>query len=182
MDATPKLFMVLLGGKPANRLTEQHDIFFGIGQTLADLVPQMKKSWPGVNLHIDVWREVTCVGNHTIAVIPRTENTQPEKLFFLNLGGYRPGEFEEYHYKELVVATSMTDAIKQAKETAFYKAFGFDGAVSHIDNKYGIDVDDAFEVTDLFDLFTKAQYALQIAPGPSAPDALHIGYLPLKNL
>lgn len=182
MDAPLKLFMVLLGGKPAGRLTEQHDIFFGIGKTINDLVPQMKKSWPGVNLHIDVWREVTCVGNYHIAVVPRTEDTQPEKLFFLNLGGYRPGEFEEYHYKELVVATSMAEAVKHAKQTAFYKEYGFDGAVSHIDNKYGIDVDDAFEVNDIFDLFTKAQYALKITHGETVTDALHIGYLPLKNL
>ncbi|WP_415582562.1 DUF1543 domain-containing protein [Flavobacterium longum] len=182
MDAPLKLHMVLLGGKPAGRLTEQHDIFFGIGKTINDLVPQMKKFWPDVNLHIDVWREVTCVGEFRIEVVPRAENTQPEKLFFLNLGGYKPGEFEEYHYKELVVARSMADAIKQAKGTAFYKEFGFDGAVSHIDNKYGIDVDDAFEVTDIFDLFTKAQYALKITTGETAPDALHIGYLPLKSL
>lgn len=182
MDAPLKLFMALLGGKPAGRLTEQHDIFFGIGASIASLVPQMKKFWPGVNLHIDVWREVTSVGDYKIAIVPRSENTQPEKLFFLNLGGYRPNEFEEYHYKELIVATSMANAVKQAKQTAFYKEFGFEGAVSHIDNKYGIDVDDAFEVTDIFDLFTKAQYALQITKGEPRPDALHIGYLPLKNL
>lgn len=182
MDEPLKLFMALLGGKPAGRLTEQHDIFFGVGTSITSLVPQMKKFWPGVNLHIDVWREVTCVGKYNIEIVTRGENTQPEKLFFLNLGGYRPNEFEEYHYKELIVATSMSEAVKHCKQTAFYKEFGFEGAVSHIDNKYGIDVDDAFEVTDIFDMFTKAQYALQITKGESEPDVLHIGYLPLKNL
>jgi hypothetical protein len=44
-----KLFMVLIGCKPEGRHTEQHDIFFGIAQTLADLVPQLKSFWPGKN-------------------------------------------------------------------------------------------------------------------------------------
>ena len=38
------------------------------------------------------------------------------KLFFLNLGGYKEGDFEEYHYKVVTVAKSKAEAIKKAKK------------------------------------------------------------------
>ena len=39
--------------------------------------------------------------------------------------------------------------IKVAKATTFYKHFSFEGATSHIDDKYGIDVDDIYNVNDI---------------------------------
>lgn len=58
-----KLFMVLLGCKPAGRHTEQHDIFFGVATSLKELVPEIKAFWKegGDKIHIDAWREVTVV-------------------------------------------------------------------------------------------------------------------------
>ncbi|WP_325645076.1 DUF1543 domain-containing protein, partial [Chitinophaga sp.] len=44
--ATLKLFMVVLGCTLEGRHTEQHDVFFGIGNQLSDLVPDMKAFWP----------------------------------------------------------------------------------------------------------------------------------------
>jgi Domain of Unknown Function (DUF1543) len=49
MLMSPKLFMILLGCRPKGRHTEQHDIFFGIGNELADLKPAMKNSGPAHN-------------------------------------------------------------------------------------------------------------------------------------
>lgn len=43
------------------------------------------------------------------------------KLFFVNLGGYQQGSFEEFHYKLLIVATSQAEAISQAKRSKFYR-------------------------------------------------------------
>ena len=43
------------------------------------------------------------------------------KLFFVNLGGYQQGSFEEFHYKLLIVATSQAEAISQAKPSKFYR-------------------------------------------------------------
>ena len=137
MEINHKLFMVMLGCKPASRLTEQHDIFFGIGLSLSELIPQINAFWPEAdgNWHVDAWREVTSVDGFQINVIPKTKKVNPENLFFINLGGYKPNEFEEYHYKLLTVASTLADAIKKSKQTAFYKHSGFDGAVSHIDDK-----------------------------------------------
>jgi len=49
----------------------------------------------------------------------------------------------------IVAAGDKGEAVKQAKNTAFYKHTGFKGADSHIDKKYGVDVDDFFEIADI---------------------------------
>ena len=36
-----KLYMIMLGCRPEGRYTEQHDIFFGIGTSLKELIPNM---------------------------------------------------------------------------------------------------------------------------------------------
>jgi hypothetical protein len=65
------------------------------------------------------------------------ENADLNHLFFINLGGYKENEFEEYHYKILTVAQSMGLASKRPRRV-LYKHCGFKGAgVSHIDDKYG---------------------------------------------
>ncbi|HYD89921.1 MAG TPA: DUF1543 domain-containing protein, partial [Flavobacterium sp.] len=97
-----------------------------------------------------------------------------------NLGGYKPGDLEEYHYKMLTVAPTMAEAIKESKQTAFYKHYGFKGAVSHIDDKYALDVDDTHNVEDILAPHLKESYSIRITEDTSgAEDELHIGYLKL---
>ncbi len=179
--------MVLIGCTPKGRVTEQHDVFFGIGENLADLIPQMIAFWPEAEgkLHIDAWREINNVGPFTVEVIEKTiGNETDNNLYFLNLGSYKPGEFEEYHYKMLTVSSTLATAIKESKKTAFYKHFGFKGATSHIDDKYGIDVDDAYKVNDLLSPKLKSLYQIKITSSESKidEDELHIGYLNIKKL
>lgn len=179
------LFMILIGCTPEGRYTEQHDIFFGIANSIQELVEDIKAYWPdaGSKLHIDAWRKVTKVGGHSIKVIPKTNSTKSARLYFLNLGGYKPKEFEEYHYKMLCVNTSQAEAVNQAKKSTFYKHYGFEGAVSHIDDKYGIDVDDIYNVEDILPAKYKIAYELLITPENSAEeDEYHIGYLKLSSL
>ena len=181
-----KLFFVILGGTPAGRFTEQHDVFFGIGNSLGELLPDMEKFWPDTKLHIDSWREITHVDGYQVKIIPKELITTwpTQKLFFLNLGGYKPGDMEEYHYKLLCVANEKGDAIKQAKQSAFYMHTGFKGATSHIDDKYGIDVDDIHEIQDILPQSLKAQYSILVEKVNDMPqdDELHIGYVKLSSL
>jgi hypothetical protein len=178
--------MVILGATPPGRLIEQHDIFFGIGSSLKELVPEMHAFWPEAEgqIHIDAWREVTLVNGYSITIIPKKTGDHSQKhLFFINLGGYREGEFEEYHYKVLTVAETLAIASKTAKATSFYKHWGFKGAESHIDDKYGIDVDNIYKVFDILTPFTKDRYSLQISQAKSlVDDELHIGYVRIEKL
>jgi len=182
--------MVLLGCKPSGRHTEQHDVFFGIGETIKDLVPQIVRFWPEAKgkLHVDGWREVTLVDGFQVEV--QDAATSPaiafmsHRLFFLNLGGYKEQELEEFHYKMLAVATDKSLAIQRAKQTAFYKHTGFKGAPSHIDDKYGVDVDDVYAIEDILPAELKQQYRIVLTPSPDdkAADATQLGYYPLNSL
>ncbi len=183
--ASPKLFMLLLGCTPSGRHTEQHDVFFAIGNSLKDLKEEIITFWPEANgkIHIDAWREVTEVDGYQIKVVGKEEESTNKRLFFLNLGGYKEGEFDELHYKMLTVSDEKVTAIKRAKETAFYRHTGFEGATSHIDDKYGVDVDDVFEIEDILSTSIKQEYKLQISLATAIPkDEMHLGYLILSKL
>lgn len=188
MEKELKLYMIMLGCTPEGRFTEQHDIFFGIGNSMKELIPHMTVFWPEAKgqLHIDAWREVSAVDNFSIEIVPKNSKTKnnTEQLFFINLGGYKENEFEEYHYKILTVADSLGLASKKAETTTFYKHCGFKGATSHIDDKYGIDVDDIYDVTDMLHPQFKELYALKITQSRNdlKEDELHIGYLKLDEI
>lgn len=180
-----QLYFLILGCKPKGRNTEQHDAFFGIGNSLNELLPQIEAFWPdGGRIHIDSWRVVTQACGFRITVVPRAEAAPSAvKLFFLNLGGYKQGDMEEYHYKMFVVAADKAAAISAAKQSAFYKHTGFEGAVSHIDDKYGVDVDEVYEIEEVLPEALKQQYAVTVTPSTdTGEDELHIGYTKLSSL
>jgi hypothetical protein len=182
-----RLYMVLLGCKPPGRNTEQHDLFFGIGASLSGVKKDMIEFWKEADgkIHVDGWREVTSVDGYKIEVVTKRDAGQPqsERLFFINLGGYKLNEFEEFHYKLLTVSKEKGVAIQQAKQTAFYKHTGFEGAVSHVDDKYGIDVDDIYEIQDILPTHLKEQYSIQIRKEEGQEeDQLHLGYLKIDKI
>lgn len=179
--------MIMLGCRPEGRLTEQHDIFFGVANSLKELIPEMKTFWKEAKgkIHIDAWREVTVVDNFKIEVVEKnSENKNANDLFFINLGGYKPNEFEEYHYKILAVAPTLGMAAKQSKESIFYKHCGFEGATSHIDDKFGIDVDELYNVKEILKFDDYKQLDLKITKSETVlpDDELHIGYLQISKI
>ena len=182
-----KLYMVLLGGKPKGRHTEQHDIFFGIAESLKELIPQFNQFWPEAKgrMHVDGFREVNQVDGQQIHIVPRGSQTSSasHQLFFINLGGYKKDEFEEFHYKMVVAATDKAAAIQQAKQTAFFKHTHFEGANSHVDDKYGVDVDDLYTIDEILSNATKEQYAIILSPVQlEQKDELFLGYFKFDNL
>jgi len=188
MEKELKLYMVLLGCTPKGRFTEQHDIFFGIASSLKELIPSMNLFWPEAKgkLHIDAWREVSVVDNCSIEIISKDTdaNSNEDKLFFINLGGYKENEFEEYHYKMITVAKNLALASKKAKKSAFFKHCGFKEAPSHIDDQYGIDVDDIYNVNDMLAEHFKERYSIKIIESDTIleQNPLHIGYVKLSKL
>ncbi len=183
------LFMLLLGSKSEGRLTEQHDIFFGIAPTIKDLIPEIIAFWPETKgkIHIDVWREIKTVEGYGITIVPKytakSSNEVDEKLFFINLGGYKKDEFEEYHYKVLTAALNKTEAIATSKNTTFFKHMGIKGANSHVDEKYGIDIDDMYAIEDILPPHIKTQYRIRIVKNDNlVEDVITAGYLTLDKL
>ena len=185
------LYMVQLGGRPKGRLIEQHDIFFGIANQVSELVDDINQHWPEVKnkWHIDSYRAITKIDNFVIKLIESSEKIKSSadlKLFFINLGGYQQGSFEEFHYKLLIVAPNQADAIKQAKQSEFYKQFTFKDetspfdAASHIDDKFEVDIDDIYNVNDLL---SNVQLVIEsISDTDDREDKEYVGYLSIKNL
>jgi hypothetical protein len=184
--SNPKLFMLLLGCKPPGRHTEQHDVFFAIANTLNELAPEIKAFWPKPEkIHIDAWREVTQVDGYQITIVSKETAIENEenKLFFINLGGYQENKFEEQHYFVLTVKPTRAAAFAEAKQTLFYQENHFEGATSHIDDKYGIDVDEIYQIDDILSDACKAKYTIQLTPMSGLPaDEFHLGYLKLSQL
>ena len=189
------LFMVQLGGRPKGRLIEQHDIFFGVANEVSELIDDINQHWPEVRnkWHIDSYRAISKVDNYAIKLVEsssQAESANDLKLFFINLGGYQRGSFEEFHYKLLIVAATQADAIKQAKQSKFYKAFTYKdkdspfNAASHIDDKFEVDIDDIYNVNDLI---SNVQLLIEPMANDShelvnADDKEYVGYLSIKNL
>lgn len=195
-----KLFMLKIGARPAGRLIEQHDVMFVLARQLTDVIPVVNQAWPAVKntWHLDAWREVRRVGDYQVALIeqatgqPITEAKKAPQLYFVNLGGYLPGQFEEFHYKTLVVADSIGKATAQVKQSDFYRDFTFDNpdpsisgiATSHVDDKHALDLDDIHCVGNLLPnpwvLQLTRLTPMQQQTFPE--DSLHIGYVSLKSL
>ncbi|AMN67595.1 DUF1543 domain-containing protein [Psychrobacter sp. P11G5] len=190
------LFMIQLGARPKGRVIEQHDIFFGVANQVSELIADINSHWPEVKnkWHIDSYRAISKVDNYSIKLVKSSsqiENANGLKLFFINLGGYQQGSFEEFHHKLLIVATNQTDAIKQAKQSEFYKQFTYKdkdspfNAASHIDDKFEVDIDDIYNVNDLvsnvqilIEPITHDNHELANAED----DKEYVGYLSVKNL
>ncbi len=199
----PALFMIKIGGRPKGRLIEQHDMFFGIGERIGDFIDAINIHWPEVKnkWHLDAYRQVTSVDSHRIEWQPSTaqkedindnDSSHALKLFFINLGGYLAGEFEEYHHKLLIVAPTQADAMRQAKQSAFYQQYSFNdketpfNAAAHIDDKQQVDVDEIYNVNDLLTngrlLITPWKDNERALPETRIEDKAYIGYLSLKKL
>lgn len=182
--------MVLLGSKASARNVEQHDYYFGIASSLKELKAEFKAFWPeaGSSLHVDGWREVNRVDGYQVTVVARTEENIPSanRLFFINLGGYQAGKMEEQHYTLLTVQQDLAAATRFAKRTAFFKGGtvkAFKGATAHIDDKYGVDVDEVYPIEDLLSPLQKSSYQIRIEPAAgTADDEIHLGYFKLDRL
>ena len=147
----------------------------------------MLSFWPESegDIHVDGWREVTQVDGQDIKVVLRADAVAPNQknLFFINLGGYKKDEFEEFHYKMVVAAAEKSTAIKAAKQTAFFKHTHFDGANSHIDDQYGIDVDDVYRIEEVLLPSTLSKYQIVLMDAiVEKQDELHLGYFKLSSL
>ncbi|MEO6721093.1 MAG: DUF1543 domain-containing protein [Ferruginibacter sp.] len=184
-----KLYMLLIGCTPAGRNTEQHDVFFSIAKNVKELVPAIIDFWPEANgkLHLDAMREVLQVGEYDIGVQIKETAIKPAiseaKLFFINLGGYKRDEFEEFHYKMIVACKDKGEAITESKQTAFYKHVGFAGAPSHVDDKFGVDVDDLYQIEDILPPGIKEKYSIVLTKRTEIKnDAVKLGYMMLEKL
>ncbi|MCT6699358.1 DUF1543 domain-containing protein [Rheinheimera sp. 4Y26] len=111
------LYIVMLGGRHAAAKIEVHDVVFACGDNLQQIYPQLREQWFGSaeGLHIDSWMAVDGVGQYKVSFSQQAPAAGELRLFFINLGGYQPGQFGEEHRYLLVVAKDKSSAKQEGK-------------------------------------------------------------------
>jgi Domain of Unknown Function (DUF1543) len=137
------LFAVYLGGRAPRCNTELHDVVFIAAESVPAGYEKILAKWFGnpARMHIDSWCELSAVDGYRICL--REEPAPPSpKLFFINLGGYQPGEFAELHANAFVVAAGEAEVKQRAKAELLR------GKVAvHTDDLF--DIDDCLEITEV---------------------------------
>jgi hypothetical protein len=136
METGDKLFAVYLGGRAPKGNTELHDVVFVVGKTIEDTYEQCLDKWFGTpkGLHLDSWMELDIVDGYRIR-LSDVKTPGDKKLYFVNLGAYKKGEFTEIHANKFLVASSLAEAKSRAKKELLK---GWPGAV-HTDDIYEVD-------------------------------------------
>lgn len=110
-----KLFMIYVGGTHEKALIELHDIRFAVAERIEDAYEMLRKSWWGKpeSLHLDAWGSVEYVEHYRVHLSSEVSQ-DPNKLYFVNLGGYDANQFTELHKNMLVVAQDEVKAKQKA--------------------------------------------------------------------
>jgi hypothetical protein len=120
----PRLFLAVLGGRASRSHIELHDVRFVVGRRIDDSLPELRHQWFGQRqgLHLDAWMAVHAIDGWRVRLVradsePMGEPSapRPERLWFVNLGAYRPDCLAELHHFGLVVARSPQAAKAVAK-------------------------------------------------------------------
>ena len=115
--AAPLLFLAVLGGRTATSHIELHDVRFVAGSTIEATLPDLRRQWFGLRegLHLDAFMAVRAIDGYAVRLGREPAAPRPERLWFVNLGAYRPDSLAELHHFGLVVARSAAAAKAEAR-------------------------------------------------------------------
>ena len=121
----PGLYLVVLGGRTPHTHVELHDVRWVVGTCIDDTIPELKRQWFGSRkgLHLDSYVRLDCVDGYAVQLKrqgstnpdPSTPPSQPQKLWFVNMGGYDASALLELHAIGCVVAPHAQAAKNRAK-------------------------------------------------------------------
>ncbi|KAB2689150.1 DUF1543 domain-containing protein [Brucella pseudogrignonensis] len=154
-----KLFMFQIGGDCGGSNVELHDIRFSVGKIASDCYDDLRSQWWGnpKSLHVDCWGEIRHSDGYDIQIVPQRQNSDNNKLFFINLGGYDPAEFGELHHNVLLVCPDA----KTAKARALAE-------IQHWSQPHK---DKVFEVEKAVNVSKSVEargYSIELVPSPAA--------------
>ncbi len=163
--------MFAIGGDFRNSNIELHDVRFSVGETAEDCYPDLRTQWWGdpESLHLDCWGELRQADGHDIVLRREPPADGGDRLFFVNLGGYDPGEFAELHRNVLLVAPDAATAKARALSTV--QAW----SLPHKDNLF--EIEKAVEVGAVAE--SRGWY-LHLSPaGETVPFSFACDYVPI---
>lgn len=97
------LYMFYIGGNAGKSNIEVHDIQFVAANEPQDAWPALREAWFGDKdkIHIDGYSRITWVNGYSVTLSPEPSPTA-NRLFFVNVGGYRPDTLAELHEFDLL--------------------------------------------------------------------------------
>jgi hypothetical protein len=103
--------MVYLGGTAPKANIELHDVQFVVGKSIEETYPKLRENWFGSpkGLHLDSYKQVLGADGYEIEIKSYPQSIE-EKLYFVNLGGYKKDALPEIHEFGLFVARSNEEA------------------------------------------------------------------------
>lgn len=179
-----KLFAIYLGGRADRCNIELHDVVFVVGSSIEETYPLLAKKWFGnlQGFHIDSYVELQNIDGYKIKLTQGpVEADSLKKLYFINLGAYKPGEFTEYHQSAFYVADSAPEAIRRAKSElcqGLHTIHKDDVVVLDcVSNPIDFDVDDVLELGEV------DSHTISLSPTASTEQVLPVSaYIKLDFL
>ena len=179
-----KLFAVYLGGRADRCNIELHDVVFVVGFSIEETYPLLVTKWFG-NLHqfhIDSYVHLQSIDGYKIQLVKDPSKVDlSKKLYFINLGAYKPFEFTEYHQSAFYVSESSSEAVKRAKSELCQglQTIHKDDVVvlDRVSNAAEFDVDDVLEIREV------DEYYISLIPTTSPDQAVPVSaYIKLDFL
>lgn len=166
----PALYAVCLGGRAPRCNIELHDVVFAVGTSLEDIHPQLLDRWFGdpERMHVDAWARVESVDGHQVRLAREPAAAGP-KLYFVNIGGYAPGELLERHAYAIYACESAGGVRTRARAEL-------------LNGRDQVHRDDLYEVDDLLTIDTVDGWHVHLEADPDAGDPeVTNGYFPLPK-
>lgn len=178
----PKLFAVYLGGRADRCNIELHDVVFVVGSNIEETYSLLAEKWFGNmnHFHIDSYFHLKNIDGYEIELSrnPSPPNSS-KKLYFINLGAYKPHEFTEYHQSAFYVAEDAPEAVRRAKSELCQGL-----QTIHKDDVVLLDhVSQSFDVDDILEIGNVDEYYISLKPSSSEERTLPISaYIRLDTL
>lgn len=164
-----KLYAVCLGGRAPGARVELHDVAFAAGAALADCHEQLLDAWFGDpdGLHVDAFARLDTVDGHRVDL--RREPGSGPRLYFVNIGGYEPGEFGERHAWSFYVGADKAAIKARARRELLV-------------GKTSVHRDDLYDIDDVIAVEPGGEWHVHLTPDPAAdrPEVVN-GYFPLPR-
>lgn len=183
-----KLFAVYLGGRADRCNIELHDVVFVVGSSIEETYPLLAKKWFGNmdQFHIDSYMELQNIDGYKIELRKElSKESTSKKLYFINIGAYKSGEFTEYHQSAFYVADSSPDAVRRAKSELCQgmQTIHKDDVVllDRINNPADFDVDDILELREIDDYFISLKPTNSTQQTAPVSAYIKLDFLEVKN-
>ena len=167
---TERLLPRVLGAPPPRANTHLLDVAFAVGASLEAVHDQLLDGWFGDprGLHVDAWCFLESVAGYRVRLL-RAPPDNGLHLYFINIGGYRPGVFGEHHAWGFFGAPNKAEAKQRAKHTLLQ-----DHEETHKDALH--EIDDCLQVARIGD------WHVHLTPDADARDPeISNGYFPLPK-